>query len=263
MAIEIESLKSKTPEPVIEEPISPSEVKPGMGRLSSIEDAHQHREQSPNFWEEQSLPKSKPRHAQSVQIEEIDIVEQQISTPTTEDMPKHKTALRKESIEIVEKFDIAQKPIEKEPDRNNKQIKRAISSTKEDIDIVEQIVTPQTPIENDESNKKKLQRGISARKESIEVVDKSKDDCASKKRVSVDDIEKPTSQKGERQGEVVDEEMEALLKRAQRQRSLIEDISEKPEGTNKIKNLKQFYNTHIFTTPYNCFFIVFFKLFLF
>lgn len=47
----IEIGKRRSPEPVVEEPISPGGVKGERGCLSSVEDS-EFVEQEPNFWEE-------------------------------------------------------------------------------------------------------------------------------------------------------------------------------------------------------------------
>lgn len=269
-----------------------------------------------------NLTKNKPKQAQSVEIEEIESVEQKSLSPTTEELPSPKKGLRKESIEIVEQSEKALKSQQSEEDLPKK-LKRGISATKEDIDIVEQSNTPQTPtetkdnqnkklqraisarkesieikditeetsapqtpVETDNDNqkrklqrglsarkesieikeitdqssipqtpgetdydnqKKKLQRGISARKESIEISEKTNDD--SNKEALLGDIEKPKSQKGKLDSDFIDEEMESLLKRSERQRSLVEDISQKPEGIFFKQNHKLFYNgTHFLSS---------------
>ncbi|KAJ8950645.1 hypothetical protein NQ318_010845 [Aromia moschata] len=149
-------------------------------------------------------------------------------------------------------------------------VRRGISAIKEEIEVIEESnesKTPQSPLETDVDTNKNLRRGISAQNETSEVVQVAKDQNApqtpseetdvskiapsnakkavieemseveldkkllSPKKLGHTSFEEEASQKGKREyDDEIDERTDELLRRAQKQRSLVEDISERPSN---------------------------------
>ncbi|XP_018567720.1 obscurin isoform X4 [Anoplophora glabripennis] len=179
----------------------------------------------------------------------------------------------KEDIDLIEDEDIQKTPktpIETDIDANKK-LKRGVSASVENADLIEdQKEEPQTPLETDVDSARQLRRGISAKKETIEVVEdettkpKTPTTIADepelapskakraviedRKEVEIDEeeiaprkikeetLERQESQKGKRDydEEEIDKRTEELLRKAQKQRSLVEEITEKPSKAEAI-----------------------------
>ena len=98
------------------------------------------------------------------------------------------------------------------------------------VNVEEEIV--KTPI-TEEVCKKKLQRGISSSKEKVVDVELAVEDHV--KKIKVEKVKEEVSCRGVKEvEEELDDELEALLSRAKRQRSLIEDVSFKSETEGKL-----------------------------
>ncbi|KAG5881050.1 hypothetical protein JTB14_033964 [Gonioctena quinquepunctata] len=238
---EIKESSLKSPEPIIEEPESP---KIYQRATSAMNEEAEHIEidktsNTPKKVEETTSPKAKSKRGMSVQIEEIEVIES-IPTPVdnkqiNESTPKSALLANKEE-SIFEEAIKESKPQKVESSENDadKKIKRAISATKESIDIIEDESSskePQTPVETDSDSRKQLPK--TAKKATVEEAEIKKNDESDKipKKPKEEILQRQESQKGKRDyGEEVDERTEELLKKAQRQRSLVEDISEKPSG---------------------------------
>lgn len=108
--------------------------------------------------------------------------------------------------------------------------KISIKNESAQINVEEEIV--KTPI-TEEVCKKELQRGISSSKEKVVDVELAVEDHV--KKIKVEEVKEEVSYRGVRKvEEEIDDEMEALLNRAKRQRSLVEDVSLKSETEGKL-----------------------------
>ncbi|XP_044269472.1 obscurin isoform X2 [Tribolium madens] len=162
--IEEKQIKHSTPEPIIEEPLSPQIQRGHSDILEESEFVENDEIEKVQHIKEEDLPKVKSKRAKSIQIEEIQ--ENELSsepkTPVETEVPKRKAS-------------------------------KAQAATVEEVEIVESL------------NEKPQQ------------LQESK-------------LKRQESQKGAREyEEEQDEEIEALLKRAQKQRSLVEELPQKGE----------------------------------
>lgn len=184
---------------------------------------------------EEVVPKPKSKRGLSIQIEEIDITEAEVATPVEEKQlgKKSKTA-KAASVESAEVGDVTSdlkaKKIEPADDNNNnKKLQRGISATKEDADLNKDKLNkePQSLNETDvDGNNKGPKRGQKATVEEPLAVDKDEDFFGKGEQTKLDRQE---SQKGKRDDDdEIDEKTEELLKRAQKQRSMVDDVSDKP-----------------------------------
>ena len=170
--IEEKQVTRVTPEPIIEEPLSPNLLQRVHSDILEESEIVENEEATkPQRFTEEEVPKPKSKRAKSIQIEEIEENDQfpdEPKTPVETEIPKRKAS-------------------------------RAMSATQEDIQLVE--------------NK---------------LIDTSHE-------VRPTEIERQQSQKGTKEDDQEDdEELEALLKRAQKQRSLVEELPKKSdlaEGT--------------------------------
>ncbi|XP_064214157.1 obscurin isoform X3 [Tribolium castaneum] len=162
--IEEKQIKHSTPEPIIEEPLSPNIQRGHSDILEESEFVENDETDKVQHMKEEDLPKVKSKRAKSIHIEEIE--ENELSsepkTPIETEVPKRKAS-------------------------------KAQAATVEELEIIETL--NETPQQLKESK-----------------------------------FERQESQKGVREyEEEQDEEMEALLKRAQKQRSLVEELPQKGE----------------------------------
>lgn len=82
--------------------------------------------------------------------------------------------------------------------------------------------TPQTPLEEDLDTKRNQKRGVLAQKENAEIMDNLNGSKVQK--VKTDQLNQDEKHKGSKEvDEEVDDELEALLRRARQQRSLVEE----------------------------------------
>lgn len=206
--------------------------------------------------EEVETVESKPDTPASAQEEEL-----------PRPLLKKGVSATKEDIDVIEDEDLQKTPktpVETDLDANKK-LKRGTSATVESADLIEEEKEePQTPVETDVDSSRQLKRGISAKKESIEIVEDEtpkpktpskitdepeltpskakKAEIKDRNVVEVDEeelapkkfkeekLERQESQKGKRDygEEEIDQKTEELLRKAQKQRSLVEEIAEKP-----------------------------------
>ncbi|RZB39359.1 muscle M-line assembly protein unc-89-like [Asbolus verrucosus] len=170
--IEEKQIRNITPEPIIEEPLSPNMVQRGHSDIieeSELVEADE--SNKPQHFTEEEVPKAKSKRAKSVQIEEIE-----------------------ENVQITDE--------------------------------------PKTPVET-EIPKRKASKATAATKEEAEFIENQIREAAQE--IQQDQIERQESQKGVKDYEMEeDEELEALLKRAQKQRSLIEELPKKSETAEEI-----------------------------
>lgn len=272
--IEEKKAETKSPEPLIEEPSSPKPAEKAKravkeeAQIVELDDSAQ-----PEPIVEEELPKKKVSRGKSVQFDIIEEEQQSAPvTPVQEELPKKDlqkgisaTKEDAEEVDNKEKNKVPQTPIEeevpkKEPQKARKasveeaeevkskispktpveeelpkeEPQKGVAASKEDADVIEPKEEPKLPVEED-IPKKKPQRGISVKKEEAEVVDSSGLDTTPQK-ADEKVLERQESKKGVKiVDDEEDEEMEALLRRAQKQRSLVEDVEvkkvEAPEGT--------------------------------
>lgn len=166
--IEEKQIKHSTPEPIIEEPLSPNIQRGHSDILEGSEFIENDQAEKVQHFKEEELPKVKSKRAKSIQIEEIQ---------------------------------------ENEPDSHE----------------------PKTPVET-EIPKRRASKAQAATIE--EIVESQIEETP--KEIKESKIDRQESQKGVKNyTEEDDEEIEALLKRAQKQRSLVEDLpkSQVAEGT--------------------------------
>ncbi|XP_028138772.2 obscurin isoform X2 [Diabrotica virgifera virgifera] len=238
-SIEVKEAEVKSPEPIIEEPQSPVPLKrANSGKVEEAEhielDAAKNKSKA---IEEKEVTKPKRKHGMSLTIEEITEEIKSEPTPVEEKSLEKKTkkavAASKEDIEVLDKDDgLTPKQRKLSEIEQNKKLKRGISATKEDIDIIEDeklTKPPHTPDETDLSkDQKRPKKGIKA---TIEEVQDSKIDDSSMKQKEEKVLERQQSQKGKKiYEEEIDEETEDLLKKAKRQRSLVDDMSGRLSG---------------------------------
>lgn len=217
-----------SPEPLIEEPASPS--LPELAKKANREFAEiiEIDDQSPESElkvEERS--KRKPGSGKSVQFDIIE--EEQKSepvTPVSEEIPKKipqrgRSASREEA-DLIEIKESEAAKIPTEIDLPKTERKSSTHATIEEAVVVLSETKEKTPVEENVP-KKKLQKAVSAQKSKADIIEYGADKNA--ENIVEKSVEKQESQKGVRHvEEKEDEEVEALLKRAQKQRSLIEDI---------------------------------------
>lgn len=231
-------LDISSPEPLIEEPASPGlpeqtkTVIRAIAEIIEIDD--QSLESEPKIEEP---PKRKPGRGKSVQFDIIE--EEQKSepvTPVSEELPKKipqrgRSASREEAdlIEIKEP-DIAKTPTEADLPKAERQ--NTIQATIEEAEVVLSKLKAETSIEENVP-KKQLQKAVFAEKALADIVEYTEDKIP--EQITHKTVERQESQKGVRQiEEEEDEEVEALLKRAQKQRSLIEDLDKLSQTTQGI-----------------------------
>lgn len=221
-------LDISSPEPLIEEPASPGlpeqakTVSREIAEIIEIDD--QSLESEPKIEEP---PKRKPGRGKSVQFDIIE--EEQKSepvTPVSEELPKKipqrgRSASREEADLIeIKQLDNAKTPTEADLPKTERQ--NSIQATIEEAEVVLSKVKAETFTEEDVPEKK-LQKAVSAEKAIADIVEYT--EHKSPEKIIEKTVERQESQKGVRQiEEEEDEEVEALLKRAQKQRSLIEDL---------------------------------------
>lgn len=154
------------------------------------------------------VTKPKPKRSKSVVIEEITEGDVENDTASSQKVP--------EAIDL---------------EANNK-LNRAISVTKEEAD--EGNVAAKSKeveiIPVDEDSKAKPGKGRRATIEEAEAVDNELANAQGKK-LQEKKLHRQESKKGISTGDEEDTELENLLNRAQKQRSLVEDVTSKPEGT--------------------------------
>lgn len=223
----------KSPEPLIEEPASPNipeQAKKVSRETAEIIEIDENSTENEVIVEEP--PKRKSGRGKSVQFDIIE--EEQKSepvTPVSEELPK-KTPQRgrsssKEEAEVIviEESETAKSLIE--TDLFKAERKSSIHATIEEAEVVVSEVKLKTSIQED-LPEKKLQKAISAEKTELDIVECEVEKKAEK--VLEKPMDRQESQKGVREiEEEEDQEVEALLRRAQKQRSLIQDIDKEPE----------------------------------
>lgn len=182
---------------------------------------------------------------------QFDIIEEEQRsepvTPTQEELPKKPPqrgrSASKEEAEIIEikQAEPAQTPIEEDVPKVER--KSSVHATVEEAENVEAKNEPKTPVE-EEVPKKKAQKAVAAQKAEADVVAFEGEKEAGK--VEKKELDRQESQKGVRQLEdEEDEEVEALLRRAQRQRSLIGDLSKESQAEQG--TLKHIYEHDVYT----------------
>lgn len=192
----------KSPEPIIEEPESPLSSQRAIS--ASIEEAEyievDDSSYKRNKVEERELAKIKGKKGMSVQIEEMEVLDS-INEATPVD--------------------------EKEFTRQKS--KTAVSATVEEAEVVDKVTKdePQKVIETDtELSKVKPKKGRTAQVAEANVLEVSDTSPQQFKEKIIDNQE---HQKGKRDyDDELDEKTEELLRRAQKQRSLVEDVNERP-----------------------------------
>ncbi|CAG9826987.1 unnamed protein product [Diabrotica balteata] len=238
-SIEVKEVEVKSPEPIIEEPQSPVPLK--RANSATVEEAdHIELEEvknKPKSFEENEVTKPKPKRGMSLTIEEITEEIKSEPTPVEEKNLEKKTkkgvAASKEEIEVVEKDDgLIPKQRRLSENEQNKKLKRGVSATKEDIDIIEDEKLTKPPQTLDETDLSKDQkRSKKGKKATLEEVQESKIDNNYLNQKEEKALERQQSQKGKRiYEEEKDEETEDLLRKAERQRSLVDDMSGRLSG---------------------------------
>lgn len=247
-------------EPIVEQELPKKKIGRGKSvQFDIIEEEHTSEPVTPI---QEDIPTKPPQKAVAATKEEADVIERNkdddaSKTPVEEEIPKKK--LQRGLSASIEEADVIKSKLEPETpvegDVVDKTPQKGIAATKEDKETVETKEEPKLPVEA-EIPKKKPQKGKTAVKEEAEVIEVSDLDKASKKPTEKT-IDRQDSKKGVRSvDDEEDDEVEALLKRAQKQRSLIEEIktkeSEAPEGT--FKNYYAFYERDITHCTYiaNC-----------
>ncbi|KAJ8919920.1 hypothetical protein NQ315_006449 [Exocentrus adspersus] len=196
----------KSPEPIVEEPPSPKPFRrTSSAIIEEVEDVDVDEDAfKPRKLEETVLDKQKPKRGLSVQIEQAESLESE--TPTS-------AAVEEEEVT---------RPI----------LKKGISATKEELEVVED--------EDVQRIGKKASRvddgteavPLRAKKAVIETKDLVEVDEGElvPKRIKEEKFDRQESQKGKRDygEEEMDERTQELLEKARRQRSLVEEISDKP-----------------------------------
>ncbi|XP_060519331.1 obscurin isoform X9 [Cylas formicarius] len=257
-----EAVVSKSPEPIVEEPASPQPPKRGTAAI--IEEAvyNEDFEESSRSKsiKTQELGRRKSYRAKTVEIEEIETVENVVASGdrmhaevgelNTDKQRRKGIAATKETIEIQEE----NSPKSPEPLEVQVKLRRGISAKKESIEEIEeeapkilQEITADADIKlkkpvtamigsaDDEETITKYavvadntqSRSSKSAKGTLEEV-KFMDQAAKQK--MEDTYEKPEYQQARKdRDEEKDEQIENLLKSAQKQRSVIEEISEHPE----------------------------------
>lgn len=263
-------IKVQSPEPLVEEPASP--LTPSTPALGMKEDAEiieidVSQPEKPQISEVKKKRVSRGKSLQFEMIEEEELKPEH-ETQIIEDVskPEQKSAVlaSKEEIKTTEKTDDSEQP--KIDDIPKQKPKRGVSATEEKCEIVEFSIdstrrksieeeidqkAPQKAIgasveeavirkveedsvpKTEEVPKEKVQRGVSVQKEEIES-GQVKEGASKAKEAKVDTA---VSQKGvKNDDDEIDEEVEALLQRAKKQRSLIEEVNvkdEEPEGISR------------------------------
>lgn len=250
-----------SPEPVIEEPSSPSlpdQVKKANREIAEIVEIDENSQLVESEVIVEEPPKRKPGRGKSVQFDIIE--EEQKSepvTPMSEEIPKNlpqrgRSASREEA-DIIEIKEVETAKTPKETDIPKTERRSSVHATIEEAEVVVSETKSQAPVE-EEIPQKKLQRAISAQKADADVVENEVDKKPEK--VVEKTVERQESQKGVKDiEEEEDEEVEALLKRAQKQRSLIQDIDKQSDIAQGILShltfciaqrqmISKFYTTH-------------------
>ncbi|XP_023017381.2 obscurin isoform X4 [Leptinotarsa decemlineata] len=220
----------KSPEPIIEEPESPGEY---QRTNSSIIEETDHVEDVP-----EEKPKEKSKRGLSVQIEEIE-VDRNATQPTPIEEKQIEKSRPDSAVSAIKEVAVIEEgvkestpqPVEETETDFNKKLQRGISATKEKIDIVEDDSVhkePQTPVETElDSEKPFPKKATKATVEKADTVEVNESDSSPKKSKE-EVLQRQESQKGQKVfEEEADAKTEELLRRAQKQRSLVEDISEK------------------------------------
>lgn len=225
-------------EPVVEQELPKKKI--GRGKSVQFDIIEEEHTSEPLTPVQEDVPSKPPQKAVSATKEKADLIERNKDedtpkTPVEEEMPKRR--LQRGLSASVEEADVVESKLEPETpvegDVTDKTPQKGIAATKEDKETIETKEEPKLPLEED-IPKKKPQKGKTASKEEAEVVEVSDLDKVSKKPTEKK-IDRQDSKKGVRSlDDEEDDEVEALLKRAQKQRSLIEEIktkeSEAPEG---------------------------------
>ncbi|VEN40588.1 unnamed protein product [Callosobruchus maculatus] len=247
--IKIIQVKQQTPEPIIEEPDSPHVFR--RASLAIIEEPEyveaEEELQSEKRIEETNMERRKSKRGKSVHIEEIEEIEQHVAPkkPVEDDVGNDEGAMsqkgRKATIEKADLIDYdedarkGKQPLENNIDDNDKAgPMRGKEAAVEEAELIEQDETARRGKQPDKDNlddndKATPKKGRKATIEDANYVEPD-ENTRSGKKAKEKEINNQ-SQKAKREyGDELDEETEALLKRAQKQRSLVEDLSSKGSG---------------------------------
>ncbi|CAH1967601.1 unnamed protein product [Acanthoscelides obtectus] len=249
--VKVIQVNQETPEPIVEEPDSPQVFRKASSAI--IEEAEfveaGEELQSEKKIEETILERRKSKRGKSVHIEEIEEVEQESeSKKPVYDEPgdNEKASPRKgrratieeaDHVELDEGKTKGKKPQEKDVDSDEAVPKRGKEATIEEADLIEQDEATQKgekPVGNnrDDSDKPTQKKGKKATIEDADYVEPDKDTRSSKE-AKQKEIDRKSQKAKKEYDEELDEETEALLKRAQKQRSLFEDLSSKGSAFNE------------------------------
>ncbi|CAG9815908.1 unnamed protein product, partial [Phaedon cochleariae] len=240
LEVDLKESTLKSQEPIIEEPESPNVYKRGTSAI--IEEAeHVEIEETfpPRKQAEETVPlKPKPKRGKSVQIEEIDIIENAHGSTPIEEKEINTKVFEKaakvfEEEEVVQEIPTAEvdaKPVEVTDINVNRKLMRGQSATKEQLEINEDVLKtePLIPLETEIDSLGKTPK--IAREATIERSEMKDNDTsnASADKPKEMHVQRQISQKGKKEDlEDVDEKTEQLLRKAQKQRSLIEEMSVK------------------------------------
>ena len=190
---------------------------------------------------EEDLPSQQLKKGISATKEELEIIEEDKGSKVPKSSSKTDVdsdrKLQKgisatiETAETIEDDDEKpQKAVESNVDVDYKdKLKRGISAKKENIELIEEETSKsKRPSELSDASNATPSKAKEAVIENIKLIEADDEDFIPKK-VKEGLLEKELSQKGKRDyGEEIDEKTEELLRKAQKQRSLVEDITEKP-----------------------------------
>ncbi|XP_068917949.1 obscurin isoform X4 [Tenebrio molitor] len=211
------------------------ESEPQAGQLAEKEEIEEVGREEPKRVEVDEVQEEKPLKgalAEKVEIEEREGV-RVTPEPIVEEPPSPNVLQRGhsdilEESELVENDEASKVQHFAEEEVPKAKSKRAKSIQIEEIEENEQFPDePKTPVET-ELPKRKASKATAATQEEMELIEHQLED--KQKEVEEGRVQRQDSQKGTREydGEE-DEELEALLKRAQKQRSLVEELPKKIE----------------------------------
>nr|CAH7742459.1 unnamed protein product [Callosobruchus chinensis] len=240
--VKIIQVKQETPEPIIEEPDSPHVFRrASLAIIEEPEYAEADEElQSGKKVEETNMEQRKSKRGKSVQIEEIEEVEQHVAPkkPVEDNFGNDDSTVpqkgRKATIEEADHIEYdedarkGKKALDNNIDDNDKSVPmKGKEATIEEAELIEQDEEARRgkqPFEHnlDDNDKATPKKGRKATIEDADYVEPDEDTISSKKAID------NKSQKAKREyDDELDEETEALLQRAQKQRSLVGDLSGK------------------------------------
>lgn len=167
---------------------------------------------------EEPEPKKVPRRVSVEVIENLDEAKVPDKVDTDASKDARKASIIEEPIEKIEVEvlqEVPSKPKEKIIENEPKQAKSAEIAESD----VKEVEKPMTVTEDESKPKKKVQKAKSVQKEEAEIIEKEPEKVVEEKK-----LERQESLKGTVEGENVDEDMEALLRRVKKQRSILEEI---------------------------------------